>query len=222
MGHGGASGYIALMILFAFPQDEVKTNALILNILVSLIAFIQYFRKDTFPYRLFLLLALFSIPAAFIGGTMTLHDKVFKIILGLVLLIPIAKLLGLMPDKHFEVKPSLLPIMFMGAGIGLLSGLLGIGGGIILSPILILLGWCTVKQTSAISALFIFVNSISGLWGKSQAELHFSGNLVYIAVFTVLGGFAGAYLGSNKFRVEWIRQILALVLGIASFKLCFT
>lgn len=222
VGHGGASGYIALMVLFAFPQGEIKTNALILNLLVSLLAFVQYYRKGDFPWKLFLLLALFSMPAAFLGGTMTLHDKAFKIILGIVLLVPIAKLLGLLPVRSFEVKPGIGLIVLMGAGIGLLSGLLGIGGGIILSPILILLGWCTVKQTSAVSALFIFVNSLSGLWGKSQAELHFSGNLGHIALFTVMGGLAGAYLGSQKFKVEWVRHLLALVLVIASYKLCFT
>ncbi|WP_164110368.1 MULTISPECIES: TSUP family transporter [Sphingobacterium] len=222
VGHGGASGYIALMALFAFPQSEIKTNALFLNLFVSLIAFSQYYKKKYFPYKLFFTLVACSIPMAFLGGMWTLNDKVYKVILGIILLIPVAKFLGLIPNYNFNVKQNIPLTVVLGITIGLLSGLLGIGGGIILSPILILLGWCGVKQTSAVSAIFIFVNSLSGLLGKSTDGLHLSGNILPILIFTIIGGLIGSYLGSKKFRVQWIKNILAVVLLIACFKLFTT
>ena len=219
VGHGGASGYIALMAIFAFPQTEIKTNALFLNIFVSFISFTQFFKKEEFPFKLFFMLIVFSIPMAFLGGMWTLDNKWYKIILGLILFIPIVKFLGFFPKMQFQVKQNLLLVIVLGLLIGLLSGLLGIGGGIILSPILILLGWCTVKQTAAVSAIFIFVNSLAGLLGKSFATLQFSENIVQILIFTLFGGIFGGFFGAKKFKIQWIQYTLAFVLLIACFKL---
>lgn len=219
VGHGGASGYIALMAIFAFPQTEIKTNALFLNIFVSFISFTQFFKKEEFPFNLFFILIIFSIPMAFLGGMWTLDNRWYKIILGLILFIPIVKFLGFFPKMQFQVKQNLLLVIVLGLLIGLLSGLLGIGGGIILSPILILLGWCTVKQTAAVSAIFIFVNSLAGLLGKSFATLQFSENIVQILIFTLFGGIFGGFFGANKFKILWIQYTLAFVLIIACFKL---
>lgn len=219
VGHGGASGYIALMAIFAFPQSEIKSNALFLNLFVSFISFTQFFKKEEFPFKLFFILIIFSIPMAFLGGMWTLDNRWYKIILGLILFIPIVKFLGFFPKMQFQVKQNLLLVSVLGLLIGLLSGLLGIGGGIILSPILILLGWCTVKQTAAVSAIFIFVNSLAGLLGKSFATLQFSENIVQILIFTLLGGILGGFFGANKFKILWIQYTLAFVLIIACFKL---
>ena len=219
VGHGGASGYIALMAIFAFPQTEIKTNALFLNIFVSFISFTQFFKKEEFPFNLFFILIIFSIPMAFLGGMWTLDNRWYKIILGLILFIPIVKFLGFFPKMQFQVKQNLLLVIVLGLLIGLLSGLLGIGGGIILSPILILLGWCTVKQTAAVSAIFIFVNSLAGLLGKSFATLQFSENIVQILIFTLFGGIFGGFFGAKKFKIQWIQYTLAFVLIIACFKL---
>lgn len=222
VGHGGASGYIALMAIFAFPQTEIKTNALFLNIFVSFISFTQFFKKEEFPFNLFFILIIFSIPMAFLGGMWTLDNKWYKIILGLILFIPIVKFLGFFPKMQFQMKQNLLLLIILGLVIGLLSGLLGIGGGIILSPILILLGWCTVKQTAAVSAIFIFVNSLAGLFGKSFATLQFSENIVQILIFTLFGGIFGGFFGAKKFKIQWIQYTLAIVLIIACFKLFTT
>jgi len=165
------------------------------------------------------MLIVFSIPMAFVGGMWTLDNKWYKIILGLILFIPIVKFLGFFPKMQFQVKQNLLLVIVLGLLIGLLSGLLGIGGGIILSPILILLGWCTVKQTAAVSAIFIFVNSLAGLLGKSFATLQFSENIVQILIFTLFGGILGGFFGANKFKILWIQYTLAFVLIIACFKL---
>lgn len=222
VGHGGASGYLALMVLFAFPQSEIKTNALLLNIFVSIISFVQFFKKNEFPYKLFFLLIIFSIPMAFLGGTMTLHDKVYKIILGTILIIPIIKLSGFLPSIQFNIKKNIFIIASLGLSIGLLSGLLGIGGGIILSPLLIILGWHSIKEIAAVSAVFIFINSIAGLIGKSTVKLEFSENIIQILIFTIIGGFIGGYFGSKKFSNNWIKKVLAFVLSIACFKLFTT
>ena len=190
-----------------------------MNIFVSFISFTQFFKKEEFPFKLFFMLIVFSIPMAFLGGMWTLDNKWYKIILGLILFIPIVKFLGFFPKMQFQVKQNLLLVIVLGLLIGLLSGLLGIGGGIILSPILILLGWCTVKQTAAVSAIFIFVNSLAGLLGKSFATLQFSENIVQILIFTLFFFFLGGFFGANKFKILWIQYTLAFVLIIACFKL---
>jgi len=222
VGHGGASGYIALMTIFAFPQNEIKTNALFLNIFVSFIAFTQFFKKEEFPFKLFFILIVSSVPMAFFGGIWTLDNRWYKIILGLILLIPTTKFLGFFPKMQFQMKQNFLLLIVLGLIIGLLSGLLGIGGGIILSPILILLGWCTVKQTAGVSAIFIFVNSLAGLLGKSFSTLQFSENIVQMLIFTIIGGGLGGFFGAKKFKIQWIQYTLALVLIMACFKLFTT
>ena len=162
VGHGGASGYLALMALFSFVPDEMKSTALILNCFVSLIAFLSFVRKGHFNLKLFLLVSVSSVPFAFVGGMLTVDADSYKKILGLVLLFATLKLLGVF-DKKKTSDESLKNIqpyaaLTIGGAIGFLSGLIGIGGGIILTPVLLLLRWTTLKEAAGISALFIFVN----------------------------------------------------------------
>jgi uncharacterized protein len=224
VGHGGASGYLALMILFAFPENEMKSTALVLNIFVSAIAFLNFVSKKHFDLKVFLFVGIISIPAAYYGGGIDVEDALFKKVLGVFLLIAILKLLGVF-DRKSENDPLLrTPNLYLGLAVGLaigfLSGLLGIGGGILLTPILIFLRWSTVKVAAGISALFIFVNSAAGLLGQFSAD-KFVGNenLPLLITLAVLGGLAGGYLGSRKFNSMGLRIILSAVLLMATYKL---
>lgn len=223
VGHGGASGYLALMAIYGFAPDVMKPTALLLNIFVSLTAFIQFYRGRHFNWKIFLPLALASIPFAFLGGIMSIDATLYKKILGLLLLIPVARFFFLTNTGEEEKQiPNIVWSLLLGAMIGFLSGLIGIGGGIILSPILLLLRWTDQKQTAAISALFIFVNSLSGLSGQLTKGIHFSSDMLLMVIIAFVGGLLGAWFGSLKFRQEILKFTLASVLTLAAFKLLFT
>jgi uncharacterized membrane protein YfcA len=223
VGHGGASGYLALMSAFAFPMTFMKPTALVLNILVSGLSFYFYYREKNFKFNLFYPFALTSIPFSFIGGYLKIDAFYYKIILATVLVFAVMRLLGLFGKEKENLKAINVPMALgFGALIGFLSGLLGIGGGIILSPVLLLMGWATMKQTAAVSALFILVNSISGLFGfvSQGGSLPVSSGMLIGLVFT--GGLFGAYYGSAKFNSKALRYVLSVVIGIAIFKLYAT
>uniref|UniRef100_F4CF36 Probable membrane transporter protein n=1 Tax=Sphingobacterium sp. (strain 21) TaxID=743722 RepID=F4CF36_SPHS2 len=223
VGHGGASGYLALMALYGIAPQEMKPTALVLNLFVSLTSFIQYYRGHFFKRDLFLTVAAASIPLAFIGGSITLDDNLYKRVLGVLLLFPITRFFFFRSPSAHELKPyNIFGAVAIGATVGLLSGMIGIGGGIILSPLLILLKWTDQKQTAAISAAFIFVNSLSGLGGMLTQGITFNSDMyIYIAV-AFGGGLMGAYLGSKKLNQDGLKYVLATVLLVAAYKLLFT
>lgn len=222
VGHGGASGYLALMALFGTSPTLMKSSALILNVFVSLIAFIQYYRAGHFRWNLFWPFVITSIPLSYIGATLPITDSLYKKLLAVALAIAIARMLFQPVDKK-ETKPVVLWLsLVIGAAIGLLSGMLGIGGGIILSPVILLLGWGRVKETAAVSALFIFVNSMSGLSGLFQKGFVPNTQLSTWLIAALIGGTLGAYQGSFKFNLQTLRYILASVLLIAVAKLYLT
>lgn len=220
VGHGGASGYLALMSLFAFAPEVMRPTALVLNIFVSLIAFIHYYRAGHFQWRLFAPFAAASIPASFLGGMITLGDDLYRQLLGVFLLFAVLRmLLGI---RHGEkiTRDINQPLAYaVGGIIGFASGLLGIGGGIILSPVILLLHWAGVKRTAAISALFILVNSISGLSGQLISGVTFYREMWLMVTIAFAGGFVGAYIGAKRSPPHILRILLALVLLFASFKL---
>ena len=223
VGHGGASGYLALMALFSITPDVMKPTALLLNLFVSLTSFIQFYRGKHFNWKIFLPFALTSVPMAFVGGMISVDDYVYKKILGLLLIIPIVRFLFFGNIKVEEIKkPNFVLSLIIGAAIGFLSGLIGIGGGIILSPVLLLLKWADMKKTAAISAIFIFVNSLSGLAGQLQKGINFSTDMYAYVAVAFVGGLCGAYFGSLKLNQNFLKYLLAIVLIIASYKLLFT
>ncbi len=220
VGHGGASGYLALMSICAFPIYILKPSALLLNLFVSGISFFFYYKKDFFKPKLFYPFAITSVPAAFIGGMIPLENTIYKIIVGLILILAALRLFGLFNNKEKEVTKINIPLaMAIGFGIGLLSGMLGIGGGVILSPILLLLGWATLKETAAISSLFIFVNSIAGLSGYLLDGKSIPTESFYLVPIAVFGGMLGAYYGSGLFSNKVLKYVLATVILMASIKL---
>jgi uncharacterized membrane protein YfcA len=223
VGHGGASGYLALMALFSITPDVMKPTALLLNLFVSLTSFIQFYRGKHFNWKIFLPFAITSVPMAFVGGMISVDDYVYKKILGLLLIIPIVRFLFFGNIKVEEIKkPNFVLSLIIGAAIGFLSGLIGIGGGIILSPVLLLLKWADMKKTAAISAIFIFVNSLSGLAGQLQKGINFSTDMYAYVAVAFVGGLCGAYFGSLKLNQNFLKYLLAIVLIIASYKLLFT
>lgn len=223
VGHGGASGYLALMAIFSITPEVMKPTALLLNLFVSLTSFIQYCRGRHFKWKVFLPLAIASIPMSFIGGLVVVDGTIYKKILGVLLLIPIIRFLFFKnPEINQTNKPDIILSVIIGGCIGLLSGLIGIGGGIILSPILLLLKWTDQKQTAAISALFIFVNSLAGLAGQLTKGIHFSTDMVWYVVIAFAGGLCGAYFGALRFKQTILKNILATVLLLAVYKLLFT
>ncbi|MEO6329464.1 MAG: sulfite exporter TauE/SafE family protein [Ginsengibacter sp.] len=223
VGHGGASGYLALMAIFSITPDVMKPTALLLNLFVSLTSFIQFYRGKHFSWKIFLPFAIASVPMAFVGGLITLDAFVYKKILGLLLLIPIVRFLffGNISPQDLKKSNTVLSLV-IGAAIGFLSGLIGIGGGIILSPVLLLLKWTDMKRAAAVSALFIFVNSLSGLAGQLTKGIHFNPDMYAYVAIAFIGGFCGAYFGSMRFKQSILKYLLALVLMVAAYKLLFT
>jgi len=223
VGHGGASGYLALMAIYSFSPAVMKPTALLLNLFVSLTSFIQFYRGKHFNWKIFLPFAIGSVPMAFLGGLKTPDADVYKKILGILLIVPIIRFIFFANIKVEEIRKSnFILSVLVGAIIGFLSGLIGIGGGIILSPFLLLMKWADMKQTAAISALFIFVNSLSGFIAQLQKGIDFSTEMYLYVAVAFVGGLCGAYFGSLKFRQNILQYLLALVLIIASYKLLFT
>jgi uncharacterized protein len=219
VGHGGASSYIALLTILQFSPVEIRSTALLLNTGVSAVSFITFYKSTNFQSRLFLVLVACSIPASFLGGYTVVDAYWYQKILGLVLIFPMLKLFGLFPlntDKPVERKWWMVPIA--GLAIGYVSGLIGIGGGIILSPLLLLLGWANVKQTAALSAGFIFLNSLSGLAGTGLSGFSFHPQLLSLVPLTMAGGILGAWMGANRFSIVSLKYLLGLVLLVASTK----
>jgi len=222
VGHAGASGYIAVMSLFGLAPAVIKPTALVLNIFVACIGTWLFWRAGHFSWRLFWPFAILAVPMAFLGGYLKLPTHHFKVLVGIVLLFSGARFLFRPSDDSVAHEPPLSAAIPIGGGLGLLSGLTGTGGGIFLTPLLLFMHWSRTKTAAAVSALFILINSISGLLGNLSSTRRFPSFAIMLAVAAVAGGSAGAYLGSTRFDHTWIKRLLAVVLLIAGAKLIFT
>ncbi len=222
VGHGGASGYLALMALFSFAPETMKPTALLLNLFVAGIAFYHYYKAGYFNKKLFLAFAIASIPLAFLGGMIEIDATIYKRILGVLLIFAILKMLNVFGKETGVIKDiKLWQGLVVGGVIGFFSGLIGIGGGIILTPIILLLHWGKMKEAAAVSALFIWVNSAAGLIGQFTSGVSISSQSFVLVAVAMVGGFIGSYYGSKKFDNILLRYLLAFVLIIASVKLFF-
>ena len=219
VGHAGASGYIAVLTLFGFGVEVIRPTALMLNILVAAIGFIQWWRGGHFVWSLFWPFALFSVPAAFLGGWLHVPAHYLKIVIGLVLWFSAWRLLSRKEDPPDISSPARPVAIASGAGIGFLSGLTGTGGGIFLTPLMLFCRWAKVKEAAAVSALFILLNSSSGLAGYVKSGRELPDFAWPLAVVVAVGGFIGSHLGSRHLPVRGISVLLAVVLVIAGTKL---
>lgn len=222
VGHGGASGYIAIMTLFSLSPQVIKPTALVLNILVSAIASLQFYRAGYFRPALLWRFAAASIPFAFLGGYFVPPLYVYKYIIVFILWFSAVQLF-VQPVKQIgEIQLPSLPLsLLVGAALGLFSGLIGVGGGIFLSPLLIIMGWAGNKETAAVSAFFILVNSCSGLLGYVNGNHTIPAVALNFAAAAAGGGIAGSYMGSRLLPHMMVQRVLSAVLMIAGCKLLF-
>jgi uncharacterized protein len=223
VGHAGASGYLAVMALLNFPVDQIKSTTLLLNIIVASIASYQYIRAGYFDRRVFLSFIFTSVPFTLLGSLLKVDPWVYKILAGGFLVFIAAVLVF----KNYIIHPKTetfkrIPLLFgliMGGGIGFVAGLIGIGGGIFLSPLIILLGYSSVKNASGIVALFILCNSFTGLVGHVSKIQSIDVSILFWVVAVAIGGFLGSHYGAFKFNNKLIVAFLCLVLLSAGLKL---
>lgn len=220
VGHGGASGYLAIMGLLHLVPETMKPAALLMNVFVSMIAFIRFSGVTELPKGFFIALVAGSMPAAFFGAMIPVSDEVYRKILGIMILIAAVRLTGFfnVPERVIQA-PAVYIAILVGLAIGLVSGITGIGGGIVLSPLLLIMGWAGLKQTALMSALFIFLNSISGLLGLAMTSFIPDKEIFYWTVAAFCGGLIGSWIGSRKMPPAMMKKVLAMVLIFAGIKL---
>lgn len=224
IGHAGASGYLAIMALLSFAPESIKPTSLILNIIVAAIASYRFISQGYFDKRIFWAFVVFSVPASFIGGLIILPVFYFKVFSGMFLIVSAIFLLIKKQKTNEEIKSVknlwLMSAIF-GAVIGFVSGIIGVGGGIFLTPLILMFGWTPVKNVAGISALFILLNSISGLMGHLSTIQKVDANILYWMGAVIAGGLLGSYLGSKKFNQRVIIYCLFVVLLSAGLKFIF-
>lgn len=224
VGHGGATGYLAVAALIGLAPSIARPGALWLNCIVASIAFWRFQSAGHFNARIFLTLAVASVPMAWLGSKAHLTGRAYGIVLGVTL--AVAGVLLAMRSKDSgadEVKQPQPPVALgIGAVLGLLAGLTGIGGGVFLTPLLIFLRWTPAKTAGGISALFILVNSTAGLIGLGKAALNWEPVALVAPVLGAAGALAGTWFGVKRWAPPAFRRALALVLWIAAVKLLLT
>lgn len=225
VGHAGASGYLAVMALLAFAPETIKPTSLVLNIAVAGIASWRYLRAGCFDRKVFWPLALVAIPMAFIGGAMQIPAQAFRIVAGVFLLASAGLMAWRAVQRATEVEVRSMPWVTAGIialPIGLLSGIIGVGGGIFLSPVLIAGRYAALRTVSGIAALFILLNSVAGLLGRFSTDLSLDPFLPWWLLAVVAGGLFGSHLGVSRFGARAILAALFLVLMTAGVKLLIT
>lgn len=225
VGFGGGSSYLAILAMYALPYKEIRLIALICNIIVVTGGTIVFVKNKQFEGRKILPLVLLSVPAAYLGAKMKLSENVFFIILGVSLLIA-AILLWIKTkaaDEQTEKPAHVVGDGAIGGAIGFLSGMVGIGGGIFLSPILNLMKWDTSKKIAATASMFILVNSVSGLMGQLSeipADMD-TKRIVFLCGAVLLGGQLGSRMGAVKFNLLVVKRVTAVLVFVAGVEVLF-
>lgn len=218
VGHGGASGYLAAMAFFGLPPDIMKPAALIMNVFVASLVLWRLSRKRYFNWQLFIPIAIGSIPFSYIGGGITLDESYYRWLIGILLILAAMHLIFQIPvhEQTVPIKPWLA--LLFGVLIGFVSGLTGVGGGIYLSPLLLLLSWTTMRENAAISAGFILVNSIAGLLGYLSISAQIPQGIPILVFCAMTGAFLGARIVVRSASFTMLRRLLGIVLVIAGTK----
>ena len=217
VGHGGASGYLAIMALFGVSAAFMRPSALVLNIMVAALATFAFVKAGHFRWRLLWPFILTSIPFAYWGGTLAIQESAFKILVAATLLLAAARLF--LPQRTSTIKPLVIvDALACGATIGFISGLVGVGGGIFLTPLLILFAWATPREAAAVSAPFIFLNSIAALGGLMNQSVEYPPWLWWAGAAVVIGGWFGATYSARASSQTGLRILLGCVLLIAAVK----
>lgn len=224
VGFGGGSSYIALLFLFEVPYTLIPIIALISNIVVVSSGAFHYFKNKQISFEKVLPFVITSIPSAYLGGVINVEKEMYKLILGVCLLLAGLKMILNVNKTYEDYKlPSFIPATILGAILGFISGLVGIGGGIFLSPIMYLLKWGKPKEIAATCSLFILFNSIAGVLGQTQKlgsdTIAFSYLPLIVAVF--IGGQIGSYLGSNKIKPRYIEVLTSILVLVVSIRILF-
>lgn len=224
VGHAGASAYLAAMALVGVAPETMRPTALALNVFVATIVVVRFSRAGHLPWRHLVPLVIGSIPMAFIGGTIDLPGEIYRPLVALVLVLGAWRLAtsgsAERPDAEAAGVPPLLGLA-SGAAIGLLAGLTGTGGGIFLTPLLVLAGWARTRDAAGLSGAFILANSVSGLVGLATSGVTLPSAIpIWIGVVAV-GGLIGSWMGAQRFSILSLRRVLAVVLVLAAAKLVF-
>jgi hypothetical protein len=223
VGHAGASGYLATMALLSFAPEVMKPTALALNIIVALVTTVRFAMAGHFSLRLFWPFAIASVPMAYLGGGMSVDATIYKMLVGIALVFAALHLLlrstVVTDDPERVTYPGIAASLSTGGGIGFLSGLTGVGGGIFLSPVLIILQWAGLRRTAAVAAAFILLNSMSGLAGYLHKGGAFPDHIAFWSVAVMSGGFIGSTLGATKFNSPVLRILLGIMLVMAGLKM---
>jgi uncharacterized protein len=222
VGHAGASGYLAAMALFSVAPEVMKPTALILNIAVALITTVRFYRAGYFSWPLLWPFVVSSVPLAFIGGAITLPGTVYRVLVGLILLFAAYRLFWYTDREKTTQPPHVIAALVLGAVLGFVSGLTGVGGGIFLSPLLLFMGWANFKQTAGASSVFILLNSLAGLAGHLSSVQSVPHAAFVWAVAAVVGGLVGSEMGVRRLAAVTLRRLLAAVLVVAGVKLILT
>lgn len=220
VGHAGASGYLAVMALLSVAPEAMKPTALVLNVLVATIGTVQFVRAGHFSFSFFWPFALGSIPFAAYGGYLKIEGDLYKQIVGVILILSALRMAFARKSEVEQTRPVNVVVRVAGGAlIGFLAGLTGTGGGIFLSPLILLCKWADVKRTAATSVVFILVNSLAGLGGNVAQFKSIPSFVPYLLVAAGLGGLIGSELGSKRLDNIVIKRVLAVVLLVAGFKL---
>ena len=222
VGHGGASGYLAAMALWGLLPEEMRPAALLMNIVVTSWLLYRFQPYKLMPYKLFWPLVIASTPLAFIGGLIKIDAEAYRLLVGVMLLLAAVRMLMINKAAESTHQPTMIVVLLVGAILGFSAGLTGIGGGVFLSPILLIFGWCTIRQSTAVAAGFILLNSIGGLAGYIVSDQSWPMGAGWLVIAALAGCLFGGELAAHRASSLTLQKLLAAVLAIAAVKMVVT